>query len=72
MIIRANEFTVPFVAGAMMWRELDAVSHRVLLPLFQRRLHPQRRFAFRDLTFPHVLQNANINQAVCPPTPSVL
>ena len=64
MIIRANELTVPFVAGAMMWRELDAVSHRVLLPLFQRRLHPQRRFAFRDLTLPHVLQNTNIDQAV--------
>ena len=46
---------VPRASCAMMRRELDAVSDRILLAVLQRRLHAQRRLTLVQLTLAHVL-----------------
>ena len=46
---------LPCVSRSVVWGEFDAVCHRVLLAVFQRRLHPKRRIPLVDFAFLHVL-----------------
>ena len=54
-MFEASSNCSPCVARAMMRRELDPVSHGVLLPVLQRVLHPQGGCSLVYLTLLHVL-----------------
>ena len=53
-----EQVRVPGVSSAMMRRELDSVSDRILFSILQRHLHPQRGNPLINLTSPHVLKQA--------------
>ena len=53
-----EQVRVPGVSSAMMRRELDSVSNRILFSILQRRLHPQRGNPLIYLTPPHVFEQA--------------
>ena len=63
-----EQVSVPGVSGSMMRRELDSVSDRILFPILQCRLHPQRGNPLIYLSPPHVLKQAQrlFNGSVAP------